>query len=98
MSCTRPFLLALESPKWKGLVPHVAVKDGKIGGVNPERRKDQKEIAARKRMQSRMKTLGYKLSQKTRKKSEEVFGWIKCVGGLAKTKLVGRWKVLQQFQ
>jgi len=93
-----PFLLKLES--WKGgkLVPHVAIKDGKIGGENPERRKDKKAIAARQRMQARMKTTGYKLSQKTRKKSEEAFGWIKSIAGMARTKLVGRWKILQQFQ
>ena len=93
-----PFLLKLESWKGGGLIPHVAVKDGKIGGENPERRKDKKEIAARQRMQDRMKTIGYKLSQKTRKKSEEVFGWIKSIAGMARTKLVGRWKILQQFQ
>jgi len=90
-----PFLLELEA---RELLPHVAVKDGPVGGVNPERRKDQASIAARLRMQSRMKTVGYQLSQKARKRSEEVFGWIKQIGGLARTKLVGRWKILQQFQ
>jgi len=105
-----PFLLKLESwndggkggEKGGGLTPHVAVKDGKkgggIGGEHIKYRKDKEEIAARLRMQARMKTIGYKLSQKTRKKSEEAFGWIKSIAGLARTKLVGRWKILQQFQ
>jgi transposase len=90
-----PFMLELEK---RGVIPHVAVKEGKIGGEHPERRKDQKAIAARKRMRQRMKTLGYKLSQKTRKRCEEAIGWIKEIGGLARTKLVGHWKILQQLQ
>ena len=89
-----PFLLALES---RGITPHVAVKNGKIGGAHPEKRKDQPAIAARQRMRDRMQTLGYKLSQKTRKRSEEAFGWIKTIAGLAKTRLVGQWKILQQM-
>ena len=88
-------MLELEARK---IVPHVAVKEGKIGGEHPEKRQDQEEIAARQRMAARMKTLGYQLSQKTRKRSEEAFAWIKVIGGMARTKLVGRWKILQQFQ
>ena len=90
-----PFILELEK---RGIIPHVAVKEGKIGGEHPERRKDQEAIAARKRMRQRMKTLGYKLSQKTRKRCEEAIGWIKEIAGLARTKLVGHWKILQQLQ
>jgi hypothetical protein len=33
---------------------------------------------------------GYKTSLKVRKRIEEALGWIKTVGGLAKTKLMGR--------
>lgn len=90
-----PFMLEVEARK---IVPHVAVKDGPIGGAHPEKRQDQAEIAARQRMRGRMKTLGYQLSQKTRKRCEEAFGWIKDIGGMARTRLVGRWKILQQFQ
>jgi transposase len=90
-----PFMLELEK---RDVIPHVAVREGKIGGEHPERRKDQAAIAARKRMRGRMKTLGYKLSQKTRKRCEEAIGWIKEIGGLARTKLVGHWKILQQLQ
>lgn len=90
-----PFMRELEA---RQVVPHVAMREGKIGGEHPEKRKDQEAIAARQRMGERLKTLGYKLSQKTRKKSEEAFGWIKTIGGMARTKLVGRWKIRQQFQ
>lgn len=90
-----PFMLEVEARK---IVPHVAVKDGPIGGAHPEKRQDQESIAARQRMRGRMKTLGYQLSQKTRKRCEEAFGWIKDIGGMARTRLVGRWKILQQFQ
>ncbi len=36
---------------------------------------------------------GYKTSLKARKRIEEAFGWIKTVGGLAKTKLIGQAKL-----
>jgi hypothetical protein len=39
---------------------------------------------------------GYKASLKVRKRIEEAFGWIKTVGGLAKTKLIGRPKLAGQ--
>ena len=34
-------------------------------------------------------SVGYKLSQKLRKKVEEIFGWVKTVGGLGKTRYKG---------
>ena len=40
---------------------------------------------------------GYRLSQRCRKRIEEVFGWIKAQAGLAKSKLRGRPKVEAQF-
>ncbi len=39
---------------------------------------------------------GYKTSLKVRKRLEEAFGWIKTVGGLAKTKLIGQAKLTGQ--
>jgi transposase len=36
---------------------------------------------------------GYKASLKVRKRIEEAFGWMKTVGGLAKTKLIGQAKL-----
>lgn len=39
---------------------------------------------------------GYSLSQKVRKRVEEVYGWTKTVGGMRKTRFVGRVKVEAQ--
>ena len=39
---------------------------------------------------------GYKTSLKVRKRIEEAFGWLKTVGGLRKTKLIGREKLAGQ--
>lgn len=39
---------------------------------------------------------GYRQSIKVRKRIEEAFGWIKTVGGLAKTKLIGQTKLTGQ--
>ncbi len=50
---------------------------------------------ARRRMLRRMKTLGYRISQKARKKVEQIFGWLKQSGGLRKVRHVGRWKIQQ---
>lgn len=50
---------------------------------------------SRRRMLRRMKTLGYQLSQRARKKVEQVFGWLKQPGGLRKVRHVGRWKIQQ---
>jgi transposase len=90
-----PFMRALEAHR---ITPHVAMREGPVGGRFIRHRKDQEAIAARRRMRGRMRTAAYRLSQKTRKKLEEAFGWIKQVGGLARTRLVGQWKIRQQFQ
>lgn len=90
-----PFMLQLED---RQIEPHVPVKAGKIGGVHIAKRKDQMEIAARKRMWRRMRSLGYRLSQRTRKKLEEAFGWLKTIAKLGRTRLVGQWKIRQQLQ
>jgi transposase len=50
---------------------------------------------ARRRMRRRMKTKGYALSQRARKKIEQMFGWMKQAGGLRKARHVGRWKIQQ---
>jgi transposase len=39
---------------------------------------------------------GYKQSLRVRKRIEEAFGWIKTVGGMAKTKLIGQTKLTGQ--
>jgi IS5 family transposase len=35
-------------------------------------------------------TLGYAISQRVRKRVEEIFGWAKTIGGLRKTRFKGR--------
>jgi hypothetical protein len=34
-------------------------------------------------------TEGYKVSQRKRKRVEEIFGWLKTVGGMRKTRFIG---------
>jgi transposase len=52
---------------------------------------------AREKAHRRMRTKGYKISQRIRKRVEEIFGWFKTVGGLARARLVGRWKIGQEM-
>ena len=35
------------------------------------------------------RTAGYKVSQRKRKRVEEIFGWLKTVGGMRKTRFIG---------
>jgi transposase len=90
-----PFLLDLEGRK---VTPHVATKEGPIGGEpgTRYRRENAEAIAARKRMRRREGGVGYAISQRCRKKIEECFGWIKTIGGLARTRLIGHRKTGQQ--
>ena len=70
------------------ITPHVAITAERvtsIGGGGD----------ARRRMLRRMKTKGYALSQRARKKIEQMFGWMKQAGGLRKVRHVGRWKIQQ---
>ena len=53
---------------------------------------------ARQRMQARGQTEGFRLSQKCRKKLEEVFGWLKEIAGLGRSRVVGRWKLQQLLE
>jgi len=80
------FLQAVENDL--KITPHVPITAERVttrGG----------EGEARRRMLKRMKTLGYRISQKARKKVEQVFGWLKQPGGLRKVRHVGRWKIQQ---
>jgi transposase len=89
-----PLLRGLERRKIR---PHVAMKDGKIGGETAwYRRKNKANIAARQRMRRHLKTVGYKISQRCRKKIEEWIGWAKTIGGLYRTRLIGHRKTGQQ--
>lgn len=77
-----PALRAMENAK---VMPHVPtdapMKPGKPG------------VAARLRAHLRGRTKGYAISQRVRKRIEEIFGWGKTVGQLRKTSLRLRWRV-----
>lgn len=93
-----PWMMELER---RGMTPHAAMREGPVGGTKGTsalHRKNRPTIAARRRMAKRLSEAGYRLSQRARKKLEESFGWCKTIGGLARTRLVGRWKILQQFE
>ena len=55
-------------------------------------------VEARQRMKARMASDGYRLSQKCRKKIEEGYGWLKSIGGLTRSRVVGRWKLTQLLE
>lgn len=90
-----PFLSELEK---RTITPHVAVKDGAIGGAagTRYRRANADSIEARQRMRRRTRSKNYGISQRCRKKIEELFGWAKTIGGLARTRLIGHTKTNQQ--
>jgi transposase len=70
--------------------PQVAMPEVPIRG-------DTDEHDRRRTMRRRMRTVSYGVSQRRRKLIEEAFGWLKTVAGLARTRLVGRWKLKLQF-
>ena len=90
-----PYLIELEN---RHVEPHTAMKSGPVGGKGRREKKDLPLIEARKRMEERTRGQRYSISQRCRKKIEEVFGWFKTVAGLYRTRLVGRWKLKQQVQ
>lgn len=66
--------------------PQVALPDVPIRGRSEDHDR-------RRTMRRRMNSVGYRRSQRRRKVIEEAFGWIKTVGGLARSKLARRWKL-----
>ncbi len=80
------------------VTPHVPiVKPPRDPKAVPQ--KDQvPDIRARRRMQARLGTDGYSLSQRCRTKIEEGIGWVKTVAGLARSRWVGRWKLRQMVE
>lgn len=77
------FLVEVEE---HGSTPHVPMPEGPIKGDSPE-------AQARRRARRRMSTTGYRLSQRVRKRVEQIFGWGKTVGGLARTRFVGHQRI-----
>jgi hypothetical protein len=55
----------------------------------PVRAKDERG-RARKRAKRRIGQVGYKISQRVRKRIEQVIGWTKTVAGQARTRFIGR--------
>ena len=72
-----------------GIEPHIPIGDGPIRGVD-------QSSEARRRARRRQRTKGYQMSYRIRKRIEEIFGWCKTIGGLARSRFVGRWKLKQQ--
>lgn len=81
-----PFLEQLE--RREQVVPHMPLPAGPIRGDTPE-------AEARRRARRRAAYVGWALSQHIRKRVEEIVGWMKTVGGLARTRHIGRWKIAQ---
>jgi len=72
------------------IVPHVPVRSGAIKATDPPG-------DARRRARRRASTKGFGVSQRIRKRVEEIFGWFKTIGGLARSRFVGRWKIELQI-
>ncbi len=72
-----------------GIVPHIPIGDGPIVGKGDT-------AQARRRARRRRTNVGYEISQRIRKRVEEIIGWCKAIGGLARSRFVGRWKLKQQ--
>jgi transposase len=83
------FLVALEE---RGIEPHVSCKSRKEIDVP---RDDDEGAWARWHNQQGQTDEAFKVSQRKRKLNEEIFGWCKVVGGLKRTRVVGRWKMQQ---
>lgn len=81
------FLVELEDQK---IVPHVPLKNEHIVATDAAGQ-------ARRRARRRKFTKGYQISQRVRKRVEEIIGWFKTVGGQARARFVGRWKIDQQM-
>jgi hypothetical protein len=81
------FLASLEQLR---ITPHVPVRPARSRNHEPA-------TCARRRAQRRMRTRSYRTSQRIRKRVEEIFGWMKTVGGMARARMVGRWKIMQEM-
>jgi transposase len=80
------FLLATEAA---GVTAHVPIPEGPI---DP----DAVGAEVRQHARERMETVEYGLSQRFRKRIEEIFGWEKETGGMRRSRHVGRWKLTQK--
>ena len=88
-------LLELEK---RSVEPHVPLVKAPRDPEGVAYRKQRAGVEARQRMKARAGGDGYRLSQKCRKKIEEVFGWLKGIAGAGRSRLVGRWKLQQTLE
>jgi transposase len=77
------FLLEVEA---HGSTPHVPIPEEPIKDASPAGE-------ARQRAKRRMKTTGYRISQRVRKRCEQIIGWGKTVAGLARTRFIGHERI-----
>jgi transposase len=80
------FLHELENEE--DVVPLVAMPDVPIKSEGPE-------ADARRRAKQRQRSKRYGVAQRTRKRVEEINGWTKVIGGMRRSRHVGRWKIYQ---
>ena len=76
----------------RGIETHVACKSKKEIELPED---DDESGWSRWYNQQRGGTAAFEVSQRKRKLNEEVFGWLKVVGGLRRARVVGRWKIQQ---
>jgi hypothetical protein len=74
----------VHDPRGRSVTPHIAI-DGHLSTTGKRRKKAIDAPTTRHG--------GYDISQRCRKRIEEVFGWIKSSAGLTKVKLRGRDRV-----
>ncbi len=89
------FLLELES---RGIEPHVACKSKKeIDVFKRMSTKEEEGVWARWCNQQNQHDPGggFAVSQRKRRRIEEVFGWLKQFGGQRRARVTGRWKLKQ---
>jgi transposase len=82
----------------RGIEPHVPLVKAPCDPETVVHRQRKAGVEARHRMHARQASDGFRLSQKCRKKIEEVFGWLKGVAGLGRSRVVGRWKLQQLLE
>lgn len=66
--------------------PHVPIRKGKIKATDAAG-------TARRRGRRRQRTRGYQISQRIRKRVEQVIGWCKTTGQLARTRFLGHERI-----
>lgn len=88
----------LQELEQREIVPHIAMTKNDPADPATARADRKPGIEARHRMRERMQTIEYQVSQRTRKKVEECFGWLKTIAGLDRSRWVGRWKLKQYME